>query len=132
LVNAGAVEPLVKTLQEKEWQADEAALDALSTLLLHDDIWEAGLIQIEKAKGVEPIVQMLKYGRAEAQEKAMLVLNKIFQKSEYRNLYGTAARFPLIDLMQQGTVSTRRRAVSILQLLGEMPKDGDSGCMHSQ
>lgn len=132
LVNAGAVEPLVKTLQEREWQADEAALDALSTLLLHDDIWEAGLIQIEKAKGVEPIVQMLKYGRAEAQEKAMLVLNKIFQKSEYRNLYGTAARFPLIDLMQQGTVSTRRRAVSILQLLGEMPKDGDSGCMHSQ
>lgn len=132
LVNAGAVEPLVKTLQEREWQADEAALDALSTLLLHDDIWEAGLIEIEKAKGVEPIVQMLKLGRPEAQEKAMLVLNKIFQNSEYRNLYGTAARFPLIDLMQQGTGSTRRRAVAILQLLGEMPKDGDSGCMHSQ
>ncbi|KAH9298123.1 hypothetical protein KI387_029805, partial [Taxus chinensis] len=122
LVNAGAVEPLVKVLKERECQADEAALNALSTLL-HDGMWEAGLKEIEKSNGISPIVQVLKNGSHEAQEKAMLVLEKIFQNHEYKSIYGSAARFPLIDLMQRGATSTGRRATAILQLLGEMPED---------
>ncbi|GLJ44292.1 hypothetical protein SUGI_0926970 [Cryptomeria japonica] len=129
LVNAGAVEPLVRALQDRECRADEAALDALITLL-GDGMWEAGLKEIEKANGIGPIVQVLRNGSPDAQEKAMLVLEKIFQKHEYRSLYATAARFPLIDLMQKGPSSTGRRATTILQLLGEMPED--SGWMQSQ
>eukprot|EP01018_Ginkgo_biloba_P003180 Gb_22324 [translate_table: standard] len=129
LVNAGAVAPLVRTLKERDCQADEAAINALSTLL-REDIWEAGLKEIENAKGVEPIVKLLENGSPKAQDKAILVLEKIFQNPEYRNLYAPVARFSLIDLMQQGEASTRRRATGILQLLGEMPED--SGWLQSQ
>ncbi|GLJ30952.1 hypothetical protein SUGI_0617450 [Cryptomeria japonica] len=113
LVEAGALVPLLQVLDDKDRQADEAALDALSTLLC-DEIWEKGVNAIAGAHGIRPILRLLTVGSAAAQEKAVWILERIFRNESYRLEYGNQAQMPLIDLAQKGTPATRSLAAKIL------------------
>eukprot|EP01018_Ginkgo_biloba_P030129 Gb_11374 [translate_table: standard] len=116
LVQAGALSPLVQILEEKDREADEAALDALATLL-HDDTWAKGANAVAEARGIGPIIKLLTIGSAGAQEKAVWILERIFRNESYRLEYGHQAQMPLIDLAQKGTPATRSLAAKILAYL---------------
>ena len=73
--------------EEREWQADEAALDALSTLLLHDDIWEAGLIEIENAKGVRTYCANAQAWQARGSGEGHVVLEQDLPKNQSTDIF---------------------------------------------
>ncbi|KAG0487910.1 hypothetical protein HPP92_006721 [Vanilla planifolia] len=97
LVMAGALTPLVQILDDKEREADEAVLEALSTLL-EDAIWAGGCNAIEQASGVQAILRILQVGSLKAQEKAVWMLERIFRLETNRSKHGKEARHLLVDL----------------------------------
>ncbi|MCD7449727.1 hypothetical protein HAX54_001294 [Datura stramonium] len=102
LVKAGAVPPLVQTLQGNEREADEAALSCLATLL-QDEIWENGSNFLVKMSSVQPIIKILEEGMSlKAQERSLWILERIFRVEAYRVEYGESAQVVLIDIAQNG------------------------------
>ncbi|PON74401.1 Coatomer beta subunit [Parasponia andersonii] len=101
LVKAGAVSLLLKILEGKEREADEAVLGALATLL-RDEIWENGSNYLAKTSQVQAIIKVLESGNTKAQEKALWILERIFRIEEHRLKYGESAQVLLIDLAQHG------------------------------
>lgn len=117
LVMANALVPLVQALEEREEMADEAALYALSTLLLDESHLENGVEVIAEADGVRQIVRLLTVGTVGAKEQAVCMLEKIFRIEKYKREYCNTAQMPLIDLTQKGTNATRPLAAKILAQL---------------
>lgn len=113
LVTAGAVSPLLRILEGKEREADEAVLSALMTLM-QDRMWENGSGIIEKECGVQAIVRILDVGSLKAQEKAIWILERIFRLESYREKYGAGAQVVLIDLAQKGDPSLKPMTAKIL------------------
>ncbi|PKA58630.1 U-box domain-containing protein 43 [Apostasia shenzhenica] len=97
LVKSGALPPLIQILEGKEREADEAVLNALSTLL-QDEIWERGSDAIEQASGIQAVIRILKVGGTKAQEKAAWMMERFFRLESHRIKHGEAARNVLIDL----------------------------------
>ncbi|XP_028759500.1 U-box domain-containing protein 44 isoform X2 [Neltuma alba] len=116
LVKAGAVPPLIQILEDKEKEAVEAALIALSTLL-QDEIWEGGVNCIAKSSGVQAIIKILEVGDVKAQEKALWMLERIFRVEEHRVTFGESAQVVLIDLAQK---SDSRLKSAVAKLLAEL------------
>lgn len=119
LVKAGVVSPLVKILEGNEREADENVLEALATLM-QDEIWERGVMAIEKASGIEAITRIVEVGTLKAQEKAIWILERVFRIERNREKYGKVAQVFLIDLAQKGDQILRPmigKIFSHLQLL---------------
>ncbi|ONK63503.1 uncharacterized protein A4U43_C07F15890 [Asparagus officinalis] len=113
IVKAGAVSPLIRILEGKEREADEAVLNALSTLM-QDEIWENGSKLIENSSGVQTIIRILDIGSLKAQEKAVWMLERIFRSDSYREKHGARAQLLLIDLAQKGDPSLKPMIAKIL------------------
>ncbi|KAH8951118.1 hypothetical protein BDL97_09G009800 [Sphagnum fallax] len=113
-VLADAICPLVLALEEKGDSADEAALDALSTLLNEEHKLENGVQVIAEAGGIKQIIRLLTVGSVGAKEKAVWMLEKIFRVEKYKTEYGSTAQMPLIDMTQKGTNTTKPLAAKIL------------------
>uniref|UniRef100_A0A1D1XE42 Putative U-box domain-containing protein 42 n=1 Tax=Anthurium amnicola TaxID=1678845 RepID=A0A1D1XE42_9ARAE len=120
IARAGAVSPLIQILEGKEREADEAVLEALSTLM-QDEIWEKGSHVIEKNSGVQAIIRILEVGNLKAQERAVWMLEKIFQVEDNRGKYGPAAQVLLVDLAQKGDPSLKPMVAKILAHLELLP-----------
>lgn len=116
LVKAGAVPLLIQILEDKEKEAVEAALTALSNLL-QDEIWEGGANCIAKSSGVQAIVKVLEVGDVKVQEKALWMLERIFRVEEQRVKYGESAQVVLIDLAQK---SDSRLKSAVAKVLAEL------------
>ncbi|KAK8508673.1 hypothetical protein V6N13_116186 [Hibiscus sabdariffa] len=119
LVKAGAIPPLVQILEGKEREADEAVLNAMATLL-QDEIWENGSDCIAENGGVEAIIKIMESTSVKAQEKALWILERVFQVEEHRVKYGESAQVVLIDLAQNGDPrlkSTTAKLLAQLELL---------------
>ncbi|KAK6933857.1 hypothetical protein RJ641_036751 [Dillenia turbinata] len=116
LVKADAVSPLIKILEGKEREADEAVLNALATLL-QDEIWESGSILISKMSGVQAIIKVLESGNVKAQEKALWMLERIFRVEPHRVQYGVPAQAVLIDLAQNGEPKLKSTVAKLLAQL---------------
>ncbi|XP_078178749.1 U-box domain-containing protein 44-like [Carex rostrata] len=119
LVKAGVVSPLVKILEGNEREADENILEALATLM-QDEIWERGVMAIEKASGIEAITRIVEVGTLKAQEKAIWILERVFRIERNREKYGKVVQVFLIDLAQKGDQILRPmigKIFSHLQLL---------------
>ncbi|KAK8973429.1 hypothetical protein V6N11_054848 [Hibiscus sabdariffa] len=119
LVKAGAIPPLVQILEGKEREADEAVLNAIATLL-QDEIWENGSDCIAENGGVEVIIKIMESTSVKAQEKALWILERVFQVEEHRVKYGESAQVGLIDLAQNGDPrlkSTTAKLLAQLELL---------------
>lgn len=114
LVMANAVGPLVQALEEQEQGADEAALNALNTLLVDDTHLESAIKVIAEAQGIRNIVRLLTAGSVGAKERAVMMLEKIFRIEEYKVEFGSTAQMPLIALTQTGSIATRPVAAKIL------------------
>ncbi|XP_019443561.1 PREDICTED: U-box domain-containing protein 44-like [Lupinus angustifolius] len=113
LVKASAVRPLIRILEDKEREAVEAALIALSTLL-QDEIWEGGVNSIAKFSGVQAIIKCLELEDAKVQEKAIWMLERIFRVEEYRVKYGESAQVVLINIAQKSDSRLKSIAAKVL------------------
>ncbi|XP_072983026.1 U-box domain-containing protein 44-like [Typha latifolia] len=113
LFKGGVVAPLVQVLEGKEREADEAVLEALSTLM-QDEIWVNGSKVIEKALGVQALMRILEVGSLKAQEKAIWILERIFRLETHREQYGEAAQVLFIDLAQNGNFILKPMIAKIL------------------
>ncbi|GJZ27325.1 U-box domain-containing protein 44-like protein [Tanacetum coccineum] len=116
LVKANAVSPLIKILEGNEREADEAALEALSTLL-QDEIWENGCMCIEKMSGIEAIIKVIELGSIKTREKAVWILERVFRVEDYRVKYGESAQVVLIDLAQNGDTQLKPIVAKLLAQL---------------
>lgn len=101
LVKAGAVHPLVQTLEGEERGADGAALEALGTLM-EDEVWENGSRVIERASGIHALLRIAEAGEPSSQDKAIWMLERMFRLEAHRERYGEIAQALLIDLAQKG------------------------------
>ncbi|KAK8661945.1 hypothetical protein V6N13_091533 [Hibiscus sabdariffa] len=116
LVKAGAVPPLIQILEGREREADEAVLEAMATLL-QDEIWENGSDYIAKNAGVEAIIKTMGSASVKAKEKALRILERVFQVEELRIKYGESAEVVLIDLAQNGEPRLKPTTAKLLAQL---------------
>jgi hypothetical protein len=116
LLEAGALPPLIKALDDKEDEKDESVLGALLTLV-NDECWEKGSDLIVKSGGMKPIIRKLNSESVGVQEKALLIMEKILRKEEYRKEFGSLAQMPLVLLTQDGVNLIRPLAARILSHL---------------
>ncbi|KAK8671320.1 hypothetical protein V6N13_037916 [Hibiscus sabdariffa] len=116
MVKAGAVPPLVQILEGRERGADEAVLNAMATLL-QDEIWENGSAYIAKNAGVEAIIRIMESASVKVKEKALWILERVFQVEELRIKYGESAQVVLIDLAQNGEPRLKSTTAKLLAQL---------------
>ncbi|KAJ4951844.1 hypothetical protein NE237_028676 [Protea cynaroides] len=113
LVKAGALLPLFQILEGEDREADEAVLDALSTIM-RDEIWENGSKFIAKASGIRGLLRVLELGNVKAQKKALWILERIFRIADNRVQYGEPAQVVLIELAQKGSPTLKSTIAKIL------------------
>ncbi|KAJ8748436.1 hypothetical protein K2173_003331 [Erythroxylum novogranatense] len=113
LIEADAVSPLVRVLQDPHPEACEASLDALLTLIEGEKL-ESGSNILAQAQAIEPIIRFLSSPSTILQEKSLNALEKIFQLPEFRQKYGPSAHIPLVDLTQRGSRNIRAISARVL------------------
>ncbi|XP_022860875.1 U-box domain-containing protein 44-like isoform X2 [Olea europaea var. sylvestris] len=116
LIEAGAVEPLVRVLGEPEPGACEAALDALLTLIDSERLQSGSKVLVE-ANTLPMMIKLISNPPPRLQEKVLSSLERIFRLVEIKQKYGPSAQMPLIDLTQRGNHSLRSLAARILAQL---------------
>eukprot|EP00268_Persea_americana_P040914 TRINITY_DN4072_c0_g1_i1.p1 TRINITY_DN4072_c0_g1~~TRINITY_DN4072_c0_g1_i1.p1 ORF type:complete len:525 (-),score=124.61 TRINITY_DN4072_c0_g1_i1:3891-5465(-) len=113
LVEANAVEPLVRVLGDADFGASEAALMALSTLIDGERLQNGSKV-LSEAGGIAAIIKLLSNPSIDLQEKALHVLERVFRLPEYKQKYGASAQMPLVDITQRGTGTMKPLAARIL------------------
>ncbi|XP_076901779.1 U-box domain-containing protein 44-like [Bidens hawaiensis] len=124
LVKSGAVSPLIRILEGDEREADEAVLEALSTLL-QDEIWENGCGFLEKKEGIEAVIKVVESGSVKTREKAVWILERVFRVEDYRVKYGAMAQVVLIDLAQNGEAQLKPTVAKLLAQLELLQAQSD-------
>lgn len=113
IVEADAVQPLVRILGEADPAACEAALDTLLTLIEGEKLQNGSKV-LANANAIPPIIKFLGCPYPTLQEKALSALERIFRLLEFKQKYGASAQMPLVDLTQRGSGSVKSMAARIL------------------
>ncbi|GJS20905.1 U-box domain-containing protein 44-like protein [Tanacetum coccineum] len=113
LIEANAIIPLAKVLDEPDFGACEAALDALLTLV-EGELLQKGSKVLEGCDVIVKIVKLLSSPCVKLQEKALVSLERIFRLVEYKQKYKTLAQMPLVEITQRGNSGMKSVAAKIL------------------
>ncbi|KAL8253186.1 hypothetical protein R6Q59_036879 [Mikania micrantha] len=113
LIEANAINPLVKVLDEPDFGACEAALDSLLTLVNGEQLLKGSKV-LEDGGAVAKMVKLLSSPFVRLQEKALVALERIFRSPEYKQKYKTTAQMPLIEITQRGSTGMKSVAAKIL------------------
>ncbi|XWS32010.1 hypothetical protein CRYUN_Cryun23aG0124100 [Craigia yunnanensis] len=113
LVEADAVRPLVRVLEESNPGVCEASLDALLTLIEGERL-QSGSKVLAQANAITPMIKFLSSPSLSLQEKALHALERIFRLPEFKQKYGPSAQMPLVDLTQRGNSSMKSLSARIL------------------
>ncbi|XVE73666.1 hypothetical protein DITRI_Ditri11bG0137100 [Diplodiscus trichospermus] len=113
LVEADAVQPLVRVLEESDPGVCEASLDALLTLIEGERL-QSGSKVLAQANAINPMIKFLSSPSLSLQEKALHAMERIFRLPEFKKKYGPAAQMPLVDLTQRGNSSMKSLSARIL------------------
>ncbi|CAA0816643.1 Unknown protein [Striga hermonthica] len=116
LVEAYAVEPLARALKKQDHGVCEAALDALLTLI-SDELLQNGCKVLAEANAIPDMIKLIGSDCVGLQEKVLGALERVFRLLEYKQMYGTLAQHPLVDLTQRGNSRLRSLAARILAQL---------------
>ncbi|KAH9561528.1 hypothetical protein CY35_05G026000 [Sphagnum magellanicum] len=124
LVVANALVPLVEHLEEEQGPGvQQAVLGALSTLLLDEANLGAGVTEILKSGGVQPIFELFYAVRqGELQEKAVWMIERILRTEEYAqgHTIDQALFQALIEAFKHGSPTTRALAQDSLTHLKQI------------
>lgn len=122
VLEANALQPLVRMLAEQDVEACEASLDALMTLL-DGEAPQSGSKVLADANAIAPMIKLLSLPAAvRLQEKILIALEQIFQLDEARNKFKTSATMPLVDITQRRESRLRSLAAKCLAQLGVLDK----------
>ncbi|KAK9075242.1 hypothetical protein SSX86_003563 [Deinandra increscens subsp. villosa] len=113
LLEANAINPLVKVLDEPDFGACEAALDALLTLVNGEQLQKGSKV-LEGGGAVAKMVKLLSSPSVRLQEKALVALERIFRLPEYKQKYKMSAQMPLVEITQRGSSGMKSVAAKIL------------------
>ncbi|KAH1130214.1 hypothetical protein J1N35_001592 [Gossypium stocksii] len=113
LLEADAVIPLARVLEETDAGVCEASLDALLTLIEGERLQNGSKVLAE-ANAITPMIRCLSSPSLRLQEKALHALERIFRLPEFKQKYGPAAQMPLVDLTQRGNSSMKSLSARIL------------------
>lgn len=113
LLEAEAVLPLVRLLSDPDLTVNEAALIALSTLIL-DERPQSGSKLLSEMNGIVPIIKLLNSQSPDVQVRSARILEKIFRLDEYKKIYGVSAQMSLIYMTHKGNSVVRALAARIL------------------
>lgn len=119
ILQANALDPLVRMLAEQDVQTCEASLDALLTLV-DSEAPHSGSKVLANSNAIAPMIQLLSVPGL--QEKVLIALERIFQVDEVRNKYKAVATMPLVDITQGKDSRLRSLAAKGLAQLGELDK----------
>ncbi|KAE8708662.1 putative Pentatricopeptide repeat (PPR) superfamily protein [Hibiscus syriacus] len=113
LVEADAVRPLARVLEETDAGVCEASLDALLTLIEGEQL-QSGSKVLAQENAIPPMIKCLSSPSLRLQEKALHALERIFRLPEIKQKYGPSAQMPLVDLTQRGNTSMKSLSARIL------------------
>lgn len=124
LVAARAVAPLIELLEDEDNAIREAALGALSTLLMDGVDAKAGVEELIRAEGVQPILNLfysVREGRL--QERTVWMIERILRVEQYAQGYATDQGLlkVLMDAMIHGHPNTSLIAQQALASLQQIP-----------
>ncbi|KAJ6418857.1 hypothetical protein OIU84_002101 [Salix udensis] len=116
ILEANALEPLVRMLGEDDHGVCEASLDALLTLIDGQKL-QSGSKVLAEANAIVQIMKLLSSSSARVQEKTLGALERIFRIVEFKQKYGNSAKMSLVDITQRGSSSMKSQAAKILAQL---------------
>ena len=121
ILEANALEPLVRMLAEQDVRTCEASLDALLTLLNAERL-QSGSKVLADSNAIAPIIKLLSLPATRLQEKTLIALEQVFQVDEIKNKYQSLATMPLVDMTQRKDSPLRSHAAKVLAQLGVIEK----------
>ena len=121
ILQAKALDPLVRMLSDQDVGTCEASIDALMTLL-GDQATDSGIKVLADANAVMPMIKLLSAPASRLQEKALIALGQIFQVDEVKNKHKAMATMPLVDITQSKDSRLKSLAAKGLAQLGELDK----------
>ncbi|XP_065860114.1 U-box domain-containing protein 44-like [Euphorbia lathyris] len=113
LVEADAIRPLVRILEDPDPETCEASLDALLTLIEAERL-QSGSKVLTEENAIPLIIKFLSSPFPTLQEKALNALERMFRLPEFKQKYGISAQMPLVDLTQRGNNSIKSLSARIL------------------
>ncbi|KAL4594727.1 hypothetical protein ACB092_12G039900 [Castanea dentata] len=116
ILQANALEPLVRMLGEPDLGPCEASLDALLTLI-DDERLQSGSKVLAEANAIVPIIKLLSSPSEKLQEKSLTALERIFRLVEFKLKYGTSAQMPLVEIAQRKNSQMKSLAARVLAQL---------------
>lgn len=116
ILQANALEPLVRMLGEPDLGPCEASLDALLTLI-DDERLHRGSKVLAEANAIVPIIKLLSSPYEILQEKSLTALERIFRLVEFKLKYGTSAQMPLVEIAQRKNSHMKSLAARVLAQL---------------
>ncbi|XP_057950812.1 U-box domain-containing protein 44-like [Malania oleifera] len=116
LLEANAIQPLVKMLRDTDLRSCEASLDTLTTLIDGERL-QNGTKLLAKADAITPIIRLLSSPNPRLQEKALLALERIFRLVEFKQSHGNLAQLPLVEIAQKGSSHMKSLAGKVLSHL---------------
>lgn len=114
LVEAEAVAPLVSLLEMAHTEAAEAGVEALETLVA-DETEDTGSIVLHEVQGIQPLFRLLTHGSPICSDKAVQLLEHIFNVPMMKEIYERSARMPLVTLScQPNNCATKNKSIRLL------------------
>nr|XP_043614871.1 U-box domain-containing protein 44-like [Erigeron canadensis] len=113
LIEANAMNPLARLLDEPDFGVCEASLDALLTLINEEQLQKGSKV-LEGGDVIMKMVKLLSSPCVRLQEKALVALERIFRLPEYKQKYKASGQMPLVEITQRGSNSMKSVAAKIL------------------
>ncbi|KAK1571444.1 hypothetical protein Q3G72_017175 [Acer saccharum] len=113
ILEANALDPLVKMLGEIDHDVCEAALEALLTLI-DGKKPQSGSKVLSEANAIAPIIKLLSSTSSRLQEKTLKALERVFKVAELKQKYGSSAQMSLVDITQRGSGGMKSLAAKVL------------------
>ena len=121
ILQANALEPLVRMLADQDDGTREASLNALLTLV-DSEAPQSGSKVLANSNAIAPMIQLSSVPIPRWQERLLIALERIFQLDDVRNKYKVVATMHLVEITQGKDSRMRSLAAKCLAQLGELNK----------
>ncbi|CAM6085217.1 unnamed protein product [Calypogeia fissa] len=124
LIEAKALEPLVSLLDHYNVTVVEAALGALSTVLLDNVDYTKGVLLLHSVNAIQPILDIMQEHKTQmVRQKTVYMLERILRNTELAQLIAADQNVHtgLVDALRHGNAATKPLAEKCLKHLNKIP-----------